>query len=136
MAVIIDRGSSVASTGTETLSIPILSPSDPVGLANFGLYTINGGSALLNATVGFQTTLGVPNVVFTIYRDGQPIFNVGASGLSALAITPVNISYLDNAPQGYHSYLLVVTNNSTNVLLNTASVTGPVSFSGVSFGDF
>ncbi|USB33663.1 hypothetical protein [Paenibacillus sp. YPG26] len=136
MAYVIDRGSSVASTGTGTLAIPILGPSDPIGLANFGLYTPAGGSALLNATVGFQTTLGAPNVVFTIYRDGQPIFNVEASGLAALAITPVNISFLDNAPEGYHSYLLVVTNNSTNILLNTASITGPVSFNGVSFGDY
>lgn len=136
MAYVIDRGSSVASTGTQTLSIPILSPADPVGLAEFGLYTTTGGSALLNATVGFQTTAGVPSVVFTVLRDGQPIFNVGASGLGLLAITPINISFLDNAPQGYHAYALLVTNNSANILLNTASVTGPVSFSGVSFGDY
>ncbi|WP_339219700.1 hypothetical protein [Paenibacillus sp. FSL H8-0332] len=93
------------------------------------------GDVLLNATIGFQTTIGIPNVVFTLYRDSQPIFNAGASGLAVLAIQPVTISYLDlNVPAGYHAYSLGVANNSTNILLNTASVTGPVTFSGVSTG--
>ncbi|MBP2001181.1 hypothetical protein J2Z69_002224 [Paenibacillus shirakamiensis] len=134
MATIIDRGSSVASTGTQTLSIPILGTANPTTLATFGLFTVTGGSALLSTTVGFQTTAGVPSVIFTILRDGQPIFNVGASGLSLLAITPINITFLDNAPAGYHAYSLVVANNSLNILLNTASVTGPVSFDGISIG--
>ncbi|WP_238653448.1 hypothetical protein [Paenibacillus piscarius] len=104
-------------------------------MAEFGIATVADGDVLLNATTGFQTTLGVPNVVFTIYRDNQPIVNAGASGLSVLAIQPVTISYLDlNVPAGYHAYSLGAANNSTNILLNTASVTGPVTFSGVSTG--
>ncbi|MEK3879401.1 hypothetical protein NSS64_04180 [Paenibacillus sp. FSL H8-0122] len=135
MAQIIDVGRSTASTGTQTLSIPILTPAQNLILAEFGLATVANGDVLLGATIGFQTTLGIPNVVFTIYRDNQPIFNVGASGLSILAIQPITISYLDlNVPAGYHAYSLGVANNSTNVLLNTASVTGPVTFSGVSTG--
>lgn len=135
MALVIDVGRSTASTGTQTLSIPILAPGQNQILAEFGIATVADGDVLLNATIGFQTTLGVPNVVFTIYRDNQPIFNAGASGLSVLAIQPVTISYLDlNVPAGYHAYSLGVANNSTNVLLNTASVTGPVTFSGVSTG--
>lgn len=135
MAQVIDVGQSTASTGTQTLSIPILSPAQNLILAEFGLATVANGDVLLNATVGFQTTLGVPNVVFTIYRDGQPIFNAGASGLSVLAIQPISISFLDlNVPEGYHAYSLGAANNSTNILLNTASVTGPVTFSGVSTG--
>jgi hypothetical protein len=79
--------------------------------------------------------LGVPSVIFTLYRDGQPVYNVGASGLSILAIQPIAISFLDRSvPQGYHAYSLGVANNSTNILLNTASVTGPVTFSGISIG--
>ncbi|MFD2880141.1 hypothetical protein ACFTAO_36005 [Paenibacillus rhizoplanae] len=106
-------------------------------LAEFGIATVANGDVLLNATIGFQTTLGIPNVVFfTLYRDNQPIFfNAGASGLAILAIQPVTISYLDlNVPAGYHAYSLGVANNSTNILLNTASITGPVTFSGVSTG--
>ncbi|WP_340025273.1 hypothetical protein MHI24_08860 [Paenibacillus sp. FSL K6-1096] len=135
MALVIDVGRSTASTGTQTLSIPILAPGQNLLLAEFGIAAVTNGAVLLNATIGFQTTLGVPNVVFTLYRDGQPIFNAGASGLSVLAIQPISISYLDlNVPQGYHAYSLGAANNSTNILLNTASVTGPVTFSGVSTG--
>ncbi|MEK4850468.1 hypothetical protein NST04_11550 [Paenibacillus sp. FSL H7-0756] len=135
MAQVIDVGRSTASTGTQTLSIPILSPGQNQILAEFGIATVINGDVLLNATIGFQTTLGIPNVVFTLYRDGQPIFNVGASGLALLAIQPVTISYLDlNVPGGYHAYSLGAANNSTNILLNTASITGPVTFSGVSTG--
>lgn len=95
----------------------------------------NFGVVLLSASIGFQTTLGVPNVVFTLYRDGQPIFNMGSSGLALLAIQPITIAYMDRSvPAGYHAYSLGVANNSLNVLLNAASVTGPVTFSGTSIG--
>ncbi|MBW4081798.1 hypothetical protein [Paenibacillus sp. S150] len=135
MAQIIDVGRSTASTGSQTLSIPILSPAQNLMLAEFGLATVLNGDVLLNATIGFQTTVGIPSVVFTIYRDGQPIFNVGSSGLAVLAIQPITISFLDlNVPVGYHAYTLGVANNSLNILLNAASVTGPVTFSGVSTG--
>ncbi|MCE3200443.1 hypothetical protein JI735_27580 [Paenibacillus sonchi] len=135
MAQIIDVGSSTASTGSQTLSIPILSPEQNLILAEFGVATVASGSVLLNSTIGFQTTLGTPSVVFTLYRDGQPIFNVGANGLALMAIQPISISYLDRSvPAGYHGYSLGVSNNSLNILLNTASVTGPVTFSGVSIG--
>ncbi|UQZ33004.1 hypothetical protein C2I18_05150 [Paenibacillus sp. PK3_47] len=135
MATIIDIGSSTASTGSQTISIPILTPAQNLILAEFGLATVTGGSVQLNANVGFQTTLGVPSVVFTLYRDGQPIYNVGSSGLSVLAIQPISLSFLDrNVPPGYHAYSLGVANNSLNVLLNTASVTGPATFSGISIG--
>ncbi|MBW4083510.1 hypothetical protein [Paenibacillus sp. S150] len=135
MAQVIDVGASTASTGSQTLSIPILSPAQNLILAEFGLATVLNGDVLLNATIGFQTTLGVPSVIFTLYRDGQPIFNIGASGLSVLAIQPIAISFMDlNVPAGYHAYTLGVANNSLNILLNTASVTGPVTYSGVSIG--
>lgn len=135
MAQIIDVGSSTATTGSQTVSIPILAPAQNLILAEFGLATVASGSVQLDATIGFQTTLGVPSVIFTLYRDGQPIFNVGASGLSISAIQPITISYLDRSvPEGYHAYSLGVANNSLNILLNTASVTGPVTYSGVSIG--
>lgn len=135
MATIIDLGSSTATTGSQTISIPILAPGGNLILAEFGLSTVASGSVLLNASIGFQTTLGIPSVVFTLYRDGQPIYNVGASGLSVLAIQPVAISYLDSGvPAGYHAYSLGVANNSLNILLNAASVTGPVTYSGLSIG--
>lgn len=135
MATIIDIGSSTASTGTQTLSLPILSPAQNLILAEFGLATAASGTVQLIANIGFQTTLGVPNVVFTLYRDGQPIYNVGASGLSLLAIQPISVSYMERSvPAGYHAYSLGVANNSTNILLNSASVTGPVTFSGISIG--
>ncbi|AIQ48681.1 hypothetical protein R70723_24310 [Paenibacillus sp. FSL R7-0273] len=135
MATIIDVGSSTASTGSQTISIPILAPGANQILAEFGLSTVTGGSVLLNASIGFQTTLGVPSVVFTLYRDGQPIYNVGSSGLALLAIQPIALSFLDRSvPPGYHAYSLGIANNSLNILLNAASVTGPVTYSGVSIG--
>ncbi|AIQ58127.1 hypothetical protein [Paenibacillus borealis] len=135
MATIIDTGASTATTGSQTLSIPILSPAGNLILAEFGLATVTSGVVLLSASIGFQTTLGVPSVVFTLYRDGQPIFNMGSSGLAILAIQPITIAYMDRTvPAGYHAYSLGVANNSLNILLNAASVTGPVTFSGTSIG--
>lgn len=135
MATIIDTGASTATTGSQTISIPILSPAGNLILAEFGLATVTSGVVLLSASIGFQTTLGVPSVVFTLYRDGQPIFNMGSSGLALLAIQPITIAYMDRSvPAGYHAYSLGVANNSLNILLNAASVTGPVTFSGTSIG--
>lgn len=135
MATIIDTGASTATTGSQTVSIPILSPAGNLILAEFGLATVTSGVVLLSASIGFQTTLGVPSVVFTLYRDGQPIFNMGSSGLALLAIQPITIGYMDRSvPAGYHAYSLGVANNSLNILLNAASVTGPVTFSGTSIG--
>ncbi|KAA9007557.1 hypothetical protein F4V43_03440 [Paenibacillus spiritus] len=133
MAIIADVSRSVASTSTGTLNLPILSAPNANTLAEFGLAVSGIGAVQLGATIGIQTTLGVPNVIFTILRDGNPVFNVGASGLSVLAIQPITISFLDlSVPAGYHAYTLIVSNNSTNVALNLASITGPVAFSGIS----
>ncbi|WP_151736285.1 hypothetical protein [Paenibacillus tengchongensis] len=135
MATIIDSGSSTATTGTQTVSIPILAPGSNQILAEFGIATVAGGFVQLSANIGFQTTLGAPSVIFTIYRDGQPVYNVGSSGLAVLAIQPISMSYQDRSvPAGYHAYSLGIANNSLNILLNTASVTGPVTFSGISVG--
>lgn len=135
MAQIYDVGRSMSSSGSETISLPILSAPSANTLAEFGLAVTGLGAVKLDATIGFQTTLGIPNVIFTLLRDGQPVFNAGASGLAVMAIQPVTLSFLDlSVPAGYHAYKLTVTNNSANTLLNLASITGPVTFSGISIG--
>lgn len=135
MAQIVDTGRSLTSSGSQTLSLPIVSAPNTLTLAEFGLSVAANGVVQLEGTVGFQTTLGVPNVIFRILRNGQQIFNIGASGLAVLAIQPVGISFQDrNVPAGYHSYTLTVSNNSLNTLLNLASITGPIEFSGISIG--
>lgn len=43
MATIIDTGASTATTGSQTVSIPILSPAGNLILAEFGLATVTSG---------------------------------------------------------------------------------------------
>ncbi|WP_405111400.1 hypothetical protein MHH28_02630 [Paenibacillus sp. FSL K6-1217] len=132
MTQIIDFSRSAITSFSQSISIPVpLSPSSYI-LTEFGLATALGGSVLLNATVGVQTTLGNPNLLFTLLRSGTPVFTLLATAPGAGQYDSLSLSYVDfNFPSGYFAYTLTIAqvNSST---LNTATLIGPVDFSGLS----
>ncbi|WP_342477715.1 hypothetical protein NYE24_33580 [Paenibacillus sp. FSL H7-0350] len=132
MTQIIDFSKSAITSFSQSITIPVpLSPSSYT-LTEFGLATLLGGSVLLNATVGVQTTLGNPNLLLTILRSGTPVFTLLATAPGESQYAPLSFSYVDfNFPAGYFAYTLTISqvNSST---LNSANLIGPVDFSGLS----
>lgn len=132
MTQIIDFSKSAITSFSQSITIPVpLSPSSYT-LTEFGLATTQGGSVLLNATIGVQTTLGNPNLLFTILRSGTPVFTLLATAPGGGQYAPLSLSYVDlNFPSGYFAYTLTIAqvNSST---LNSANLIGPVDFSGLS----
>ncbi|RUT29166.1 hypothetical protein EJP77_15745 [Paenibacillus zeisoli] len=132
MVQVIDFGKSIAASLSQSINVPILGAPQQNVLSEYGLFVPEGGQALINATVGLQTTLGVPDLLFTILRNGSQIFTIRTGGLAVNAFNDVSFSFVDtNVPQGYYAYTLVV--SITNPIeLNLANVIGPVIFSGLS----
>jgi hypothetical protein len=89
----------------------------------------------LNATVGVAATLSVAQVVFRIFRDGILIFETRQGMQTANEqFYTVKMTTIDfNVPQGTHNYTLTVERISS-VDDDTASVAGPITFSGIAFG--
>jgi hypothetical protein len=89
----------------------------------------------LNATVGVGGTLSVPQVVFRIFRDGNPnpIFSTRQGIQNANEqFYVVKMTAIDfNVPQGAHNYTLTVERLGA---ADTASVAGPITFGGIAFG--
>ncbi|MEK4852912.1 hypothetical protein NST04_23875 [Paenibacillus sp. FSL H7-0756] len=132
MTKIIDFSKSAITSFSQSLTIPVpLSPSIYT-LTEFGLATVQGGSVLLNATVGVQTTLGNPNLLLTILRSGTPVFTLLATASGGQQYAPFSFSYVDfNFTPGYFTYTLTISqvNSST---LHSANLIGPIDFSGLS----
>lgn len=132
MVQIVDFGKSIASSSSQSITLPIVGAPASNTLAEFGLNVSAGGNVLLNATIGLQTTLGTPDLLFTVIRGGAQIFTIRSSGLAVNSFNPVSFSFVDtNVPSGYYSYTVTVSNTSL-VALNLANVIGPIIFSGVS----
>jgi len=125
-------------TGFTPIPIPV-APTAPVPLADLGIFlSISPPAPTVNrvelvATVGIQSTLGIPHVQFRILRDGSEIFNTvqGAENGEEEFVT-VTFEAVDfNVPLGFHTYTL-----DAQVLDvgTTAQVVGPISFSGLAIG--
>ncbi|MEK5029238.1 hypothetical protein [Paenibacillus sp. FSL M7-1046] len=132
MTQVVDFSKSSISSFSQSISVPILGAPSSNTLTQFGLATAQGGSVLLNASVGVQTTLGSPDLLFTILRGAAAIFSIRASALNAGQFDPISFSYVDsNVPAGYFAYTLTVS-IVNNAALNSANLVGPVDFSGLS----
>ncbi|HEY2494196.1 MAG TPA: hypothetical protein VGI33_14985 [Paenibacillus sp.] len=132
MVQIVDFGKSIASSSSQSITLPILGSPTSNTLAEFGLNVSAGGNVLLNATIGLQTTLGTPDLLFTVLRSGAQIFTIRSSGLAVNSFNPVSFSFVDtNVPAGYYAYTVIVSNTSV-IALNVANVIGPIIFSGLS----
>ncbi|MNR97867.1 hypothetical protein D3C72_290560 [compost metagenome] len=132
MVQVIDFGKSIAASLSQSLDVPVLGAPQQNVLSEYGLFVPEGGQALINATVGLQTTLGAPDLLFTILRSGSQIFTIRNSDLTVNSFNDVSFSFVDtNVPEGYYGYTLVV--SITNpIQLNLANIIGPIIFSGLS----
>ncbi|MEI2398937.1 MULTISPECIES: hypothetical protein [Paenibacillus] len=132
MTQIIDFSKSSLTSFSQTIAIPVLAAPASNTLTQFGLATAQGGSVLLNASIGVQTVLGSPNLLFTILRAGAPVFTLRTTALSTGQYDLVSLSYVDaSLPAGYFAYTLTVSLVNSSVQ-NAVNLIGPVDFSGLS----
>ncbi|MEW9700282.1 hypothetical protein [Paenibacillus sp. SI8] len=132
MVQIIDFGRSVPAAFSSSVTLPILGAPSNLTIAQFGVQVSPAGQVLLNATVGTQTTLGAPDVLYSIFRGITVVFTVKSSSLQPNQFNLASFNYVDlNPPSGYTAYSLTaeITNN---LLSNRANVIGPIVFSGLS----
>jgi hypothetical protein len=124
-------------TATEILPIVIPLGSPPVTLANLTI-TLDAAAPLnnrveLQATVGVAGTGSVAQVLFRIFRDGTQIFLTQQGVQTAQEqFYVVQMTTADfNVTPGAHAYALTVERSSAGA---TASVAGPITFSGLALG--
>ncbi|WP_336864630.1 hypothetical protein [Peribacillus frigoritolerans] len=106
----------------------------PISLALFGLVIPEGDNrVIINATVGVTSALLAPVLIFNIFRGNQVIFSSREEVLlSAGQEQTVSLHAIDtNVPATINeAYLLTVQLENE---LSAANVTGPVTFSGISY---
>ena len=133
LKIIQDFNISVPTNFSGSLNRPIPASPSNITLAAFGLAVNQTDSdVLLISTVAIQSSLGIPEVVLSVFRNSAVIATIRVSTLAVNETRNVTFQVLDdNPPLGYHSYR--ITAEVVNPLLNQASAVGPISFSGTSF---
>ena len=130
-------GASVPSS-TAGGTLPITIPQTPanVTIASVSITLPVGSPATnrvaLDATIGVAASLNVPQIQFSLYRDGLLLFT-SQQGLQNgqeqfYCIRTVTADF--NVAVGTHNYSLVV----TNLTSSPASVAGPITLSALAFG--
>jgi hypothetical protein len=129
---IVDFNASVPSNFSQSLNRPIPQAPANITLAAFGLAVLDPGTdVLLIGNVEIASLLGIPQIVFRIFRNTAVIGTVRVETLAVNEVRNVTFQIVDlDAPVGYHSYK--ITAEVTNTLLNQAAATGPITFSGTS----
>lgn len=125
-----------ATGGIAAIPIPA-SPANTV-LADLGIFLAppapQPNRVRLIATVSLQTTaIGVDQILFRIFRDGNQIFNtqqsvdfVGFENFYTVSMQAIDF----NVSSGFHVYTLTVERlTGTNTV-----VVGPITFSGLAIG--
>ena len=133
MANTFSIGTSVPAQGSGSLNRTITG--SPLKLAEFGL-AIPGGAnrVLLNATVGVESSLLAPVLLFTIFRGSQVIFTSREEVLLSLGQEQtITVHAIDMNVPATSNQAYSITVQLENSLLTGARVTGPVEFSGVSY---
>ncbi|MCU6599592.1 hypothetical protein OCO53_03810 [Peribacillus frigoritolerans] len=130
----------IVSVGTSVPAPPVSGSLDrevttaPISLALFGLVIPEGDNrVIINATVGVTSALLAPVLIFNIFRGNQVIFSSREEVLlSAGQEQTVSLHAIDtNVPATINeAYLLTVQLENE---LSAANVTGPVTFSGISY---
>jgi len=133
LKIIQDFNISVPTNFSGSLNRPIPASPSNITLAAFGLAVNQTDSdVLLISTVAIQSSLGIPEVVLSVFRNSAVIATIRVSTIAVNETRSVTFQVLDdNPPLGYHSYR--ITAEVVNPLLNQASAVGPISFSGTSF---
>jgi hypothetical protein len=134
LATVYSTGISIPSSGSNTLNRSVPSAPGGVTLAAFGLsIPQEQAKVILNGTIGITAAILNPTVLITVFRGSQVIFTAREETQLALGETQI-ISFTAaelNVPAGYFGYSMVI--SVENPLLNGATVTGPVTFTGVAY---
>ncbi|OUM84217.1 MAG: hypothetical protein BAA01_16875 [Bacillus thermozeamaize] len=122
-------GRSFPTNFDDGINRPIPQSPDQIKLAEFGFTTTATTDVMVVATIGWESVLATPEVLFTVMRDNV---GIGTARVSTLALNEqvvTTFQLLDiDLPAGFHFYSLFA--EVTNGVLNGATVTGPVSFTG------
>jgi hypothetical protein len=134
LATVYSTGISIPSSGSNTLNRPVPSAPGGITLAAFGLSIPQAqAKVILNGTIGITAAILNPTVLITVFRGSQVVFTAREETQLALGETQT-ISFTAaelNVPAGYFGYSMVI--SVENPLLNGATVTGPVTFTGVAY---
>jgi hypothetical protein len=130
-----DFNSSTPTTSTGGVNRPVPATPSTIIVAEFGLAVYSSATNMvqLEATVGVQSTLGIPNLLFQIIRDTGVVYSIQAATLAVGELINITFTATDrNVPIGYHDYKLTATNLDTLPLLNQGTIVGPITFAGAS----
>ncbi|WP_377889541.1 hypothetical protein [Alkalihalobacillus sp. R86527] len=133
---IYDFKASVPTSGSETLNRNIPTSPSSIKLAQFGLYVpAQADFVQLHATVGVRATALNPTVLFKVFRDTGVIFSTRHSlDLDLFDLQTVSFQVIDdNPPAGAYSYYITAELDES-IFLDSASVVGPITFTGYSIG--
>lgn len=135
MAQVVAFAASVPSTTSGSLSRTIPLSPNAIILAEFGFFfTENADRIFLNTTVGVQAAIVNPTITFRIFdENGRLVFStVEQMQLSVGQIQTVSFQAVDTArPSGFHVYTLTASSADLLPILTGATLTGPVTFSGL-----
>lgn len=100
----------------------------PITVALFGLTILTTNTdVVLSGSVGFRSTLGTPEIKFTVFRDSTVIASTLSSPLAVGEFLNVPLHFVDkNVPTGARAYKLMAELTSSSITTN-ASIVGPVS---------
>ncbi|MGG1518499.1 hypothetical protein ABE504_23980 [Paenibacillus oryzisoli] len=133
MTAIFSIGTSVPGATSGSLARTVTTT--PITLAQFGLAIPQGTNrVILNATVGVTSTVLAPVLLFNILRGNAVIFSCREEALLStgqeltLSFQAIDTNVLATSNQGYTLNVQLETG-----LLVGATVTGPVTFSGISY---
>ncbi|WLD92589.1 hypothetical protein [Alkalihalobacillus sp. AL-G] len=135
---ILDYFVSVPASANNSLNRVVPASPANIKLAEFGLSIPDPTNLVeLTATVGWTATLGNPVLLFKIFRGSQIIFStIDETDINVANVKTQSFNAVDsNVPAGQRVYSLTVEQISDEPLINTASVTGPVTFTGLAIGD-
>ncbi|MFE0565562.1 exosporium protein C [Priestia megaterium] len=138
MPIFLNSGSSVPTNGSGTVAIPVPSSPNTLKLAEFGFNLSNNQNrVILNATVGITAQIGNPMILFKVFRDTGIILTVreelqiGFSENKTISFQAIDL----NVPTGNRAYFVTAELENSSIL-NSATIVGPITFSGVAFTQF
>ncbi|ULO05281.1 hypothetical protein H1230_19470 [Paenibacillus sp. 19GGS1-52] len=137
--VIIDYNASVITPIANGVNIPI--PTSPAGVSiattSVNIDPANPASSTnkveLNATFGYRSISGEPEIIVRLWRAGTEIYYALAGdafdGVDEYSL--VSLQMIEHAPLGTQNYQLIVENRNA---ASTARVIGPITFTAIAIG--
>lgn len=127
---LVNYNSSVPTSFNDSINRTVTAT--PITVALFGMTTFTDNTdVVLSGSVGFRSTLGAPEILFTIIRDSVVVGRTLSSPVAVGEFRNVPLNFVDrDVPAGSHSYRLIA-QLTTNSFTTNANIVGPVSFIGM-----